>query len=52
MEPGANLINNLAAIFKPAYVLNFLAAYFDSYKKVKLLNFLPGAQKQLPAVGH
>jgi len=45
-------MNVLAAFFKPACALIFLAAYFDSYKKFKCLNFLPAAQKQPQAVGH
>ncbi len=49
--PGANLINDLAAIFKPAWVLILVEAYFLSYKKVRRLTFLPAAQKQPQAVG-
>jgi len=49
---GANLINVLAAFFKPACVLIFLEAYFDSYKRCKCLNFLLEAQKQPQAIGH
>jgi len=44
---GVNLINVLAAFFKPACVLFFSGAYFGSYKKFKRLNFLPEAQKSL-----
>jgi len=49
---GVNLINVLEAFFKPACVLNFSEAYFESYKKFKYLNFLPEAQKQPQALGH
>jgi len=37
----------LAAFFKPASVLIFSAAYFDSYEKFKCLNILPVAQNSL-----
>ena len=41
IRTGADLINALAAIFKPAWVLISAAAFFYSYKKVKRLFFLP-----------
>jgi len=49
---GANLINILAAFFKPTWVLIFSVAAFESYKKIKHLDFLAVAQKKLPALGH
>jgi len=52
MSSGVNLINIFAAFFKPAWVLNFSEAYFESYIKFKLLNILPEAQKQPQALGH
>jgi hypothetical protein len=52
IKPAANLINVLAAFFKPVCVLILLEAYFDSYKQFKCLNILPEAQKQPQAIGH
>ncbi len=42
---GANLINILAAFLS-------LRGFFEPNKKFKRLDFLPGAQKKLPALGH
>jgi len=50
--PGANLMNILVAFLKLACVLIFSVAFLESYKKFKRLDFLPGAQKNLPALGH
>jgi len=51
-NPGANLINILASFVKPVFVLIFSAAYFDSYKKSKCLNFFLQLKKEPQAVGH
>jgi len=48
---AVNLINILAAFFKSACVLIFSGAFFESDKKFKRLDFLPGAQKKVPALG-
>jgi len=49
---GANLINILAAFPEAACILIFSGTFLESYKKFKCLDFLPGAQKKLPALGH
>jgi len=51
-DQGANLINVLEAFFKPACVLIFSGVFCESCKKFKHLEFLPGAQKKLPALRH
>jgi len=44
--------NCTSGFVKPACVLIFSGAFFKSYKKFKCHDFLPGAQKKLPALGH
>jgi hypothetical protein len=41
-----------SSFFKACLSANFLMGFFESYKKFKPLDFLPGAQKKLTAQGH
>ena len=52
VEPRGQSYKRSSSFFKPACILIFSGAFFEFYKKFNRLDFLPGAQKKLPVLGH